>query len=109
MIPFLVDIHLAEAKIADYNSLSVLSRDSLAAEQYATVFQIHQMAPEKFQQSMQAYMSDPAALESLYEKVVEALLAHELAFSGKAKKDKSSPAEVLDKAQISADSSKKEN
>ncbi|EJF51939.1 hypothetical protein SapgrDRAFT_0180 [Saprospira grandis DSM 2844] len=110
IIPFLVDLHLAEAKVAEYNSLTVLAKDSLAAEQYATLFQIHQIEPTDFQQSMQAYMGNPEALQQLYEKVVEALLEHELKHSERSKKGKKrSAAEALEQVEVVRDSSKKEN
>lgn len=67
----LKDIHLAEALLTETTDRR--AKDSLARIYYEHIFQIHQVKKEDFEQSMHAYFTDPAALDSLYEEVIKEL------------------------------------
>lgn len=71
MIPILKDIHLAEALLTEI--INREEKDSLARLYYAQIFEMHQVDTAIFDQSMNAYMTDPVALDSLYEAVIESL------------------------------------
>jgi hypothetical protein len=64
----LKDIHVAEALLTETNDRRI--KDSLARIYYAQIFRLHEISPEDFDQSMNAYFTDPAALDSLYQKVI---------------------------------------
>ncbi len=102
MIKVLADLHLAEARIADYNSVANAQKDSLAAYDYYRVFAIHQVDTADFQQSIEAYMSDPERMEQLYEKVLTQLQQARSTYGAneassetpKAQEQKEAPAQV---------------
>jgi hypothetical protein len=73
MIGVLSDVHLAEAKLASMGNFSQVQRDSAAEVYYATIFKIHKVKAEDFNNSMNAYMQNPKALSEIYEKVLEKL------------------------------------
>ena len=77
MIAVLCDVHLAEAKIADFVSWPVPARDSIAANYYNTIFELNGVKAEEFNQNMEAYMKNPEALSKLYEKVLSRLQKEE--------------------------------
>ncbi len=64
----LKDIHVAEALLTETNDRR--TKDSLARIYYAQIFRLHDISREDFDQSMNAYFTDPAALDSLYQKVI---------------------------------------
>jgi arylamine N-acetyltransferase len=89
MIKILADIHLAEARLSDYNSMPAARRDSFAVDYYATIFEIHQVDTADFQQSIKAYMTNPDAMNKLYEKVLTRLQQNETQYvKGTKKKDR---------------------
>lgn len=67
------DIHLAEALLTE--TMDRRAKDSLARVYYTHIFKIHEVKAEDFDQSMHAYFTDPAALDSLYEEVLKELVA----------------------------------
>lgn len=71
LIPVLKDIHLAEALLTEI--MNKQDKDSLARLYYAQIFELHHVDSSEFDQSMNAYMTNPAALDSLYEAVIQAL------------------------------------
>ena len=73
MTAILADVHLAEAKLASMGNSSQGQRDSVAALYYASIFKIHKVKPEDFDNSMDAYMQNPKVLSQIYEKVLEKL------------------------------------
>lgn len=79
MVIILSDIHLAEAKIADYISMNVGIRDSIASVLYQRVFELNGIKGEDFNKNMEAYMKNPDALSKLYEKVLSRLQKEESA------------------------------
>jgi len=80
MIDILADVHIAESKIADYTGWSQEARDSLLVIYYNTIFEMHKVKSEDFDQSMNAYMQNSEALSKIYEKVLEKLQKDESAF-----------------------------
>lgn len=77
LIRLLTDIHLAEARLSDYNSMKLERRDSFATAYYYSIFQIHQADTADFQQSMEAYANNPEEMNQLYEKVLTRLQQNE--------------------------------
>ncbi len=73
MILILCDVHLAEAKLSDFSSLPVKSRDSIAATYYHSIFELNGVKSDEFNQNMEAYMKNPDAISKLYEKVLNRL------------------------------------
>lgn len=71
LIPVLRDIHLAEAMLTEI--MNKQEKDSLARLYYAQIFDMHQVDTAVFDQSMNAYMTDPPALDSLYDAVIQSL------------------------------------
>ena len=71
LIPILKDIHIAEALLTE--TVNRRDKDSLARFYYGQIFELHQVDSISFNQSMHAYFTDPPALDSLYEKVVNAI------------------------------------
>lgn len=71
LVPVLRDLHLAEAMLTEI--MNKQEKDSLARLYYAQVFTMHQVDTAVFDQSMNAYMTDPPALDSLYDAVIQAL------------------------------------
>lgn len=71
LVPVLRDIHLAEAMLTEI--MNKQEKDSLARLYYAQVFTMHQVDTAVFDQTMNAYMTDPPALDSLYDAVIQAL------------------------------------
>ncbi len=67
MIIILKDIHLAEALLSEITDRR--AKDSTAIIYYNEIFRIHQVDTANFEQSMNAYFSNPAQLDSLYNKV----------------------------------------
>lgn len=73
MINILADIHLAEAKIAGIKTITNTERDSIMSIYYQTIFNIHNVKAEDFDQSLNSYMKNPKELSFIYEKVLEKL------------------------------------
>jgi len=73
MILVLADIHLAEAQITQLSTLTPPQRDSVGSKLYLTIFKLHSISQQDFEQSMNAYMKNPEALSKIYEKVLEKL------------------------------------
>lgn len=71
MIPVLKDIHLAEALLVEIQDNR--AKDSIARLYYAQIYAIHRIDPLDFEQSYNAYVGDPHALDSLYRDVIQAL------------------------------------
>lgn len=88
LIKLLADIHLAEARLSDYNSMKLERRDSFATAYYYSIFQIHQVDTADFQQSMEAYASNPEKMNKLYEKVLTHLQKNESKYVKGSKKPK---------------------
>ena len=73
MIDVLTDIHLAESKVLGINAMAQLQRDSLMELYYRTIFKLHDVKEEDFNQSMNVLMKNPEELSKIYEKVLEKL------------------------------------
>ncbi|MFK7799851.1 MAG: DUF4296 domain-containing protein [Aureispira sp.] len=71
LIPVLKDIHLAEALLTEI--MNKQEKDSLARLYYAQIFEMHQVDSALFDQSMNAVMTNPIVLDSLYDGVIQAL------------------------------------
>lgn len=71
LIPILKDIHIAEALLTE--TVDRQGKDSLARFYYGQIFELHQVDSAVFNQSMHAYFTNPAALDSLYQKVIDAI------------------------------------
>ncbi|MGH1338623.1 MAG: DUF4296 domain-containing protein [Aureispira sp.] len=87
LIPILKDIHLAEAVLTEV--MNKQEKDSLARLYYAQIFALHEVDTAKFDQTMNAYMTDPPALDSLYEAVIQALSEEKKAATAKKEEPKS--------------------
>lgn len=64
----LKDIHLAESLLTE--TIDRNEKDSLARIYYAQIFHLHQVSHEDFEQSMNAYFSNPSELDLIYEKII---------------------------------------
>jgi hypothetical protein len=71
LIPILKDIHIAEALLTE--TADRRKKDSLARLYYAQIFELHKVDTIVFNQTMDAYFTDPPALDSLYQAVIDAL------------------------------------
>ena len=71
LIPILKDIHIAEALLTETVDRRV--KDSLARFYYGQIFELHQVDSIVFNKSMHAYFTNPAALDSLYQSVIDAI------------------------------------
>ena len=71
LIPILKDIHIAEALLKE--TVDRRKKDSLARFYYGQIFELHQVDSLVFNQSMEAYFTDPVALDSLYQRVIDAI------------------------------------
>jgi len=71
LIPILKDIHIAEALLTE--TVDRRAKDSLARLYYGQIFELHQVDSAIFEESMHAYFTDPPALDSLYQKVIDAI------------------------------------
>lgn len=80
LIPILKDIHVAEALLTEI--VDRREKDSLARLYYGEIFRIHKVDTAVFNQSMHAYFTNPPALDSLYQAVMDTL-AKEKAILGK--------------------------
>ena len=89
LVPVLKDIHLAEAMLTEV--MNKQDKDSLARLYYAQIFALHKVDTAQFDQTMNAYMANPPALDSLYEAVIEALSDEKKAALSKEKPASSSP------------------
>lgn len=69
MVPIIKDVHLAESILVEVSDLRV--KDSLARLYYQQIFVLHRIDSTEFEQSMNAYMGDPYALDSLYRDAVQ--------------------------------------
>lgn len=67
----LKDIHLAESLLTEVVNRE--AKDSLARLYYNQIFRLNKVKKEDFDQSMHAYFTDPAALDSLYAAVIAEL------------------------------------
>jgi len=72
LIPILKDIHIAEALLTEI--VDRRAKDSFARLYYGQIFELHTVDSIQFNQSMHAYFSDPPALDSLYQEVIDAIL-----------------------------------
>jgi hypothetical protein len=79
LIPLLKDIHIAEALLTE--TVNRREKDSFARLYYGQIFELHEVDSIVFNQSMQAYFTNPAALDSLYELVIEAILEEKKALA----------------------------
>lgn len=86
LIPILKDIHIAEALLTE--TVDRRKKDSLARLYYGQIFELHQVDTAAFNQSMHAYFSNPAALDSLYQEVMDALGEEKKAVVGDKKVEK---------------------
>ena len=71
MVPVLKDIHLAESLLAPITDR--LEKDSLARIYYTQIFRLHDVDEADFEQSMNAYYTNPGQIDTLYTKVINAL------------------------------------
>ncbi|CAA6801650.1 MAG: Unknown protein [uncultured Aureispira sp.] len=71
LIPILKDIHIAEALLTE--TVDRRKKDSLARFYYGQIFELHQVDSATFNKSMHAYFTDPPALDSLYQEVIDAI------------------------------------
>lgn len=71
LIPILKDIHVAEALLTE--TIDRRAKDSLARLYYGQIFRLHGIDSSIFNQSMHAYFTDPSALDSLYQAVIDAI------------------------------------
>lgn len=71
LIPILKDIHIAEALLTE--TVDRREKDSLARFYYGQIFELHQVDSIVFNKSMHAYFTNPVALDSLYQAVIDVL------------------------------------
>ncbi|MCH2021212.1 MAG: DUF4296 domain-containing protein [Saprospiraceae bacterium] len=64
----LKDVHIAEALLTETSDRR--KKDSLARLYYTQILRIHNVSPEDFDQSMNAYFTSPGVLDSLYQKII---------------------------------------
>ncbi len=67
----LKDIHLAEALLTEIVDRG--TKDSMASIYYYQILAQHELSPEAFEESMNAYFTDPIALDSLYTHIIKDL------------------------------------
>lgn len=67
----LKDIHVAEALLTEVSDRR--TKDSLARLYYKQIFYLHDVKQEEFDQSMNAWFTNPAGLDSLYQEVLKEL------------------------------------
>ena len=68
LVHVLTDIHLAESMLSEIKHRP--TQDSLAIEYYAHIMALHEVDPEQFNQSMNAYFTNPSLLDSLYSAII---------------------------------------
>lgn len=71
LLPVLKEIHLAEALLTEI--VDKQQKDSMSHYYYQHILQQHNISKEDFDQSMNAYFSNPQALDSLYQKIIQAI------------------------------------
>lgn len=71
IIAILKDVHVAEAMLTE--TADRRAKDSLARTFYPQIFRLHNVSPKDFDQTMNALFTDPAALDSIYAKVIKSL------------------------------------
>lgn len=71
IVAVLKDVHVGEAWLTEMPGK--VQKDSLARIFYSQVFRLHDIKPEDFEQTMNAYFSNPVELDSLYEAVIGAI------------------------------------
>ena len=64
MVQVLTDIHLAESMLSEIKHRP--TQDSLAIAYYAHIMALHEIDAEQFDQSMNAYFTNPSLMDSLY-------------------------------------------
>lgn len=67
----LKDIHLAEALLTEIADRG--AKDSMASIYYYQILAQHELSPDAFEKSMNAYFTDPVALDSLYTHIINDL------------------------------------
>lgn len=72
LIPILKDIHVAEALLTE--TVDRRAKDSFARLYYGQIFELHAIDSSVFNQSMNAYFTNPSGLDSLYQKVIDAII-----------------------------------
>ena len=65
------EIHLAEALLTEI--VDKQQKDSMAHYYYQHILQQHNISKDDFDQSMNAYFSNPQALDSMYQKIIQAI------------------------------------
>ena len=78
----LKDVHVAEALLTETSDRR--KKDSLARIYYGQILRIHNISPEDFDQSMNAYFTNPGALDSLYQKIILDISKEKASFSKEA-------------------------
>ena len=86
MVDILADAHLAETLVKD----NILKRDSFRFDTienyYASIFTIHEVTHEEFNQSLEYYMAHPVEMQEIYERVETKLSDYTSRKTGKSKK-----------------------
>ena len=67
----LKDIHLAESLLTEIQNREV--KDSMARIYYHQIFDLHQISPEDFDQTLGAFYTNPADLDTLYTNIITEL------------------------------------
>jgi hypothetical protein len=75
----LKDVHVAEALLTETSDRR--KKDSLARIYYGQILRIHNISPEDFDQSMNAYFTSPGTLDSLYQKIILDISKEKASFS----------------------------
>ena len=70
MVDILMDLHVAEAAIANTEPTK---KDSLSAIYEKQIFTLHHASEQEFKDCLKQYQREPAKMEQVYKKVTEGL------------------------------------
>lgn len=84
MVLVLVDVHLAEAALAQKNLIGE-SDGNFAAAYYRHIFNKHNITAERYKESVKFYSAHPMLYEKIYENVISELSRQQAASMGKKK------------------------
>ncbi len=72
MVDVMVDIHLAEAYVAE-NKADTIPQEERLKMFYAQVFAIHEIETKLYQNSYNYYVQEPVLMDHIYQKVTDKL------------------------------------
>jgi hypothetical protein len=73
MTAILIDVHVAEAKAAAYNLLTVDSAAALFSVMEAEIYKKHKVDKKAYKKSYEYYMKRPELFEQIYNSVIDSL------------------------------------